>query len=223
MASLITNDGTAGAAAKSGGINSAIGANGEISNLFTTLLVAQIKNQNPLEPTDPAEFVAQLTQLSQTETLQNLSSQTTLNGALLESLQTLGLGGQVGGRVTVSTDAVSLGGTAVGGSFELSAASSKTTLVLTADNGTERRIELGTQAAGTVPFSLDRNALGLPAGTYAVRVEAENQASPSVSVLGTLSSVRLAADGSVVVDVSGVGETAPDAITAFHGRANAQP
>ena len=57
MASLITND-TGSAAAKSGGINSAIGANGEISNLFTTLLVAQIKNQNPLEPTDPAEFVA---------------------------------------------------------------------------------------------------------------------------------------------------------------------
>lgn len=222
MASLITND-TGSAAAKSGGINSAIGANGEISNLFTTLLVAQIKNQNPLEPTDPAEFVAQLTQLSQTETLQNLSSQTTLNGALLESLQTLGLGGQVGGGVTVTTDAVALGNSPVRGSFELSSTSSKTTLVLTADNGAERRIDLGTQAAGPVPFNLDRSALGLPAGTYAVRVEAENQASPSVSVLGTLSSVRLAGDGKVVVDVSGVGETAPDAITAFHGRPATQP
>lgn len=222
MASLITNDASA-TAAKPAGINGAIGANGEISNLFTTLLVAQIKNQNPLEPTDPAEFVAQLTQLSQTETLQTLSSQTTRNGALLESLQTLGLGGRVGGGVTVTTDAVALGSTPVGGSFELSAPSSKTTLVLTASNGAERRIELGTQSAGPVAFNLDRNALGLPAGAYALRVEAENQASPSVSVLGTLSSVRLAADGKVVIDVAGVGETAPDAITAFHGRTTAQP
>lgn len=221
-ASLITHD--ASSSAKStGSISSAIGGNGEVSNLFTTLLVAQIKNQDPLEPTDPSEFVSQLTQLSQIETLQSLSSQTTLNGALLESLQTLGLGGQVGGAVTVTTDEVQLGDAAVAGSFQLGATSTKTALVLTSASGIERRIDLGTQAAGNVPFSLDRKALGLPAGSYTIKVEAEKQAAPAVSVQGTLSSVRLAGNGSVVIDVSTVGETAPDAITAFHGRATAQP
>ena len=34
---------------------------------FLKLLVAQIKNQNPLNPTDGAQFVAQLAQFSQLE------------------------------------------------------------------------------------------------------------------------------------------------------------
>ncbi|MEF7615602.1 flagellar hook capping FlgD N-terminal domain-containing protein [Aquincola sp. MAHUQ-54] len=216
MASLVTND--TGTSQPTGAFASAIGGNGEVSQLFTTLLVAQIKNQNPLEPTDPAEFVAQLTQLSQMETLQGLSSQTALNGALLESLQTLGLGGQVGSLVTVGTDEVQLGDTAVAGSFELGSPSTKTTLVLTASDGAERRIELGTKAAGKVDFSLDRGTLGLAAGTYGLRIEAADQAAPAASVIGTLGSVRLGSNGSVVVDVSNVGQTAPDAITAFHGR-----
>lgn len=220
--SLLTNN-TTSSSSSGGSISNAIGANGEMSNLFTTLLVAQIKNQNPLEPNDPSEFVSQLTQLSQTETLQKLSSQTTLNGALLESLQTLGLGGQVGGQVTVTSSSVQLGDGAVAGSFELGATSAKTTLVLTSDGGTERRIDLGTRTAGNVDFSLDRSTLGLPAGRYAIRVEADQQAAPAISLQGTLSSVRLAANGGVVVDVSSVGETAPDAITAFHGRTTAQP
>ncbi|WP_348755528.1 flagellar hook capping FlgD N-terminal domain-containing protein [uncultured Aquincola sp.] len=221
--SLLTNNTTGNASQSSGSISNAIGGNGEMSNLFTTLLVAQIKNQNPLEPNDPSQFVSQLTQLSQTETMQKLASQTTLNGALLESLQTLGLGGQVGGQVTVTSNSVQLGDGAVAGSFELGATSSKTTLVLTADNGSERRIDLGTRAAGHVDFSLDRGTLGLPAGHYGVRVEADQQAAPAISLQGTLSSVRLSGNGGVVIDVSSVGETAPDAITAFHGRTPAQP
>ena len=36
---------------------------------FLKLLVAQIRNQNPLDPTDGAEFLAQLAQFSQVEQL----------------------------------------------------------------------------------------------------------------------------------------------------------
>ncbi|RZI59199.1 MAG: hypothetical protein EOP37_12495, partial [Rubrivivax sp.] len=43
------------------------------SSLFTTLLVAQIKNQDPLSPQDPSQFVSQLTQLSQVESMQKLT------------------------------------------------------------------------------------------------------------------------------------------------------
>lgn len=220
MASLVTAAPPA-TTASSSSLGDAIAGNGDVSQLFTTLLVAQIRNQNPLEPTDPSQFVAQLTQLSQVETMHAMASQTTRNGALLESLQTLGLGGQVGSTVTATTDRVRLGDTPVAGSFELAATSAKTTLVLTAANGSERRIELGTRSAGSVAFSLDRSALGLAAGPYALRVEAENGSAGAVSVRGTLAGVRLAADGSVVVDVDAIGTTQPDAITAFHGRATA--
>ena len=36
-------------------------------NMFLQLLVAQIKNQDPLQPTDGAQFVAQLAQFQQLE------------------------------------------------------------------------------------------------------------------------------------------------------------
>jgi flagellar basal-body rod modification protein FlgD len=36
---------------------------------FLKLLVAQVSNQDPLSPQDPIEFVSQLTQFSQLETL----------------------------------------------------------------------------------------------------------------------------------------------------------
>ncbi len=49
-----------------------ITANGDMTQLFTRLLIAQIKNQNPLEPTDPSQFVSQLTQLSQVESMQQM-------------------------------------------------------------------------------------------------------------------------------------------------------
>jgi flagellar basal-body rod modification protein FlgD len=35
--------------------------------MFLNLLVAQIKNQDPLNPTDSAQFVSQLTQISELE------------------------------------------------------------------------------------------------------------------------------------------------------------
>jgi flagellar basal-body rod modification protein FlgD len=72
--------------------------------MFTKLLVAQIRNQDPLAPQDPTAYVNQLSQLSQTEALQNLSQITTANASVLQSMQTLAMGSQVGSEVTVATD-----------------------------------------------------------------------------------------------------------------------
>src|ERR1700761_8917448 len=65
-------------------------------DMFTKLLVAQIQNQDPLSPTDPPQFVNQLAQLSQTESLQNLATLTSNNSSVLQSMQILALGAQVG-------------------------------------------------------------------------------------------------------------------------------
>jgi len=50
---------------------------------FLNLLVTQLKNQDPLNPSDPTEFTAQLAQYSSLEQLQNINS----NMAALESMQ----------------------------------------------------------------------------------------------------------------------------------------
>lgn len=192
------------------------------SELFTTLLVAQIKNQNPLEPTDPSEFVGQLTQLSQMEALQNLVTQGGVTSSMLESLQVLTLGAQVGSQVTVRTDNVTVGSEVVNGSFTLANASSKTTVVLTDAAGKKYNVALGTRAPGEVAFSIDPAALGIPAGNYKIAVSTDADESPTVGIAGEVRRVRLSPTAGVMLDVAGLGEISSTAISAFNGRSPLQ-
>lgn len=190
------------------------------STLFTTLLVAQIRNQNPLEPTDPSEFVGQLTQLSQMEALQNLVSQGSVTASMLESLQVLTLGSQVGSRVTVATDSVRVADQQpVEGSFTLSSASGSTAVVLSS-GGQTFRVELGARAPGNVDFSFDPAEFGIPDGTYAISVATDSGETPVVGLTGEVQSVRLSGTAGVVLTVAGIGEVASTAITTFNGRSS---
>lgn len=187
-------------------------------DMFLKLLVAQVRNQNPLEPSDPAEFVNQLTQLSQTEAMQNVVTQTRNSASMLESLQVLSLGAQVGNQVSVVTDSVILGSEKVSGSFELGAANSNLAVVLTAPDGQKHRVELGAQSAGTVYFSVDPQALGLPGGTYDIAIDGGEGVSPDVEIQSELTSVKLSPTGGVLLQVAHLGDVPSHAITGFFGR-----
>jgi flagellar basal-body rod modification protein FlgD len=195
--------------------------NGDVSELFTTLLVAQIRNQNPLEPTDPSAFVSQLTQLSQMEALQSLAKQGVANGSALDSMQVLQLGGQIGSDVTVGTDHISVEGEPITGKFNLASGSDAVSVVLESSAGVQQRISLGTLGAGAHDFTIDPAAQGLVNGTYAIRIETgADQTGPAVEVQGTLRSVKLSQNGGVILDVSHIGETDAASVTAFNGRSS---
>ena len=198
-------------------ITDAMGGAGSLANMFTTLLVAQIKNQNPLEPTDPSEFVGQLTQLSQMEALQTLSNQGSANAAMLSSLQVLALGGQVGSQVTVQTDKLKLSGEPVQVGFTLENINAANTLVLKGSDGSEQRIELGTRSPGNVQYTIDPAALGLTDGVYSMHIETSSKETPALEVTGTLSSVHLSGVGGAMLNVAGVGQISPGFLTRFNG------
>jgi flagellar basal-body rod modification protein FlgD len=197
--------------------SSTVTGNGDISTMFTTLLVAQIQNQDPLNPTDSSQYVTQLAQLSQVQSLATLTAQGSANAALLQSLQAQSLGLQVGSQVTVSTNQLTLGGGAVSGDFTLSNPSTKTSMVLQSASGQKTSIAMGAEPAGDVSFTIDPAKLGLPAGTYSVSVSTSSGEAPSVNVIGTLNNVKISPSGGVLVDVSGVGQVASSAITAYDG------
>lgn len=81
----ITNADALGLSANQKNAARTSGANGNTSNsapksavdqnTFMTLLVAQLKNQDPLEPQGGAEFVAQLAQFNSLEQLININDQ----------------------------------------------------------------------------------------------------------------------------------------------------
>jgi flagellar basal-body rod modification protein FlgD len=214
---LFTNSSTSGANQTSVGTNP-LATGSETSLMFTKLLVAQVQNQDPLSPNDPAAFVSQLTQLSQTEALQKLSNLTSTNANVLQGMQALSLGAQVGSDLTVSAETVSISQTPARGNFTLESPSTATTLVLTGVDGVEHKVSLGMRAAGNVPFVLDPAALGLPYGDYKMRVETSTKETPPMELTGRLNSVRLGSGGAVVLNISGVGEVSPSAISAFNGK-----
>ena len=189
----------------------------ENRDMFTKLLVAQIQNQDPLSPQDPTAYVNQLSQLSQTEALQNLSQMTTANASILQSMQTLAMGSQVGSEVTVATNTLKLDGGKVNGTIQLNGASSATTLVLTGLDGQQHTIDLGAHGSGSQSFTIDPDALGLPPGTYAIQAKPSDGTSPQIEVAARLNSVRVA-NGGVVLQVANIGEVDPSSITGFNGK-----
>jgi len=175
-----------------------------MENNFISLMVAQIKNQDPTKPVDSTEFLNQYSAMSQVKSMENMSSLMQSNLVLTDNLQTLTAAGLVGQQVSVAVESLDLSGQAVDGQFELGHASTRTALVLTDSNGTQTRIELGGQSAGKVPFTIDPAKLGLRDGQYSVSVETENGEFPQVEVAGEVSNVRVSAEGPVL-QVLGVG------------------
>lgn len=84
-----------------------------MNNLFMTLLVAQIQNQDPLNPTDGTEYVSQLAQLSQVQSMESMSALMQNNAVLMDNLQTLSTGNLVGQKVMVQTDKIETDGSTV--------------------------------------------------------------------------------------------------------------
>jgi flagellar basal-body rod modification protein FlgD len=155
---------------------------------FMKLLLAQMKNQDPMKPMDDTAFVAQLAQFS------SLQQQMQTNKALaLVATQQQGqlnteVASLVGRTVTVkgSQVAISGNGTGTAVSFGLTgpAASVKVT-ILDASGQPVRTMDLGARPGGNVTTAWDGKDDGgnpQPAGTYTVSVSATNASGAPVTV-----------------------------------------
>jgi flagellar basal-body rod modification protein FlgD len=146
-------------------------------NEFLELLVAQLNNQNPLEPQGNGEFIAQLAQFSQVEGIEKLNGSM---GSLLagyQSSQALQASSMVGSKVIVPTDkAVVDTSESFKASLVLPVSSSNVYVnVYDQAGATVSRVNLGAQEAGNVSFIWDgKDASGniLPPGTYKFEAQA---------------------------------------------------
>ena len=188
------------------------------SDMFMTLLMAQIKNQDPLDPADPSQFVNQLVQMNQMQTSLDMLSQLKSNALLLRELQGLGLGNQVGGSVLVQTDTVQLDGSELAGRLTLSGAESQVTLQLTGADGKTHEIDLGAQEAGEVAFSVDPADYGLAAGSYTLAVTTASKTTPTLELSAVIQGVRLPVQGGEpVLTLSGLGDVPASSVSRLLG------
>lgn len=114
---------------------------------FLQLLVTQMKNQNPLDPQDNTQFVAQLAQFSSLESMQNLTSTVDTIASSYKSSQALQASSLVGRSVIIDASSTSVDTTkGLTGSIVVPGESSLTTVkVYDAQSNLVDSVDLGTQ------------------------------------------------------------------------------
>lgn len=184
------------------------GANTLSKDAFLTLLVTQMKYQDPLNPTSDKEFLAQLAQFSSLEQLTNVNAKLdTLNTATTQQ-QMFTAAGFIGKEIKAKGDVLSKAGASVSKLFyTLPEVATKVGInVLDANNNVIRTVDMGSQSAGEQSFAWDGkdwNGNAVPDGLYHVGITTQKADGTSMlvdtTVTGTVSGVASDTKGGYVL------------------------
>ena len=142
---------------------------------FITLMLAQIKNQDPLKPLEPAEFLGQLAQFSTVTGIQEMGSSVSDLVGSMRSSQALSGANLVGRDVLAPGDtAVFDGTTPVRAAVEAPSGAGRVEFVVRdASGAVVRRAQVQPSVSGVTEMAWDGradNGTVMPAGAY--RIEA---------------------------------------------------
>ncbi|NEX21072.1 flagellar hook assembly protein FlgD [Thiorhodococcus mannitoliphagus] len=145
---------------------------------FLTLMIAQIKNQDPTNPVQNEDFVAQLAQFSTVSGIEGLNSSFEDLAQTLSQNQTLQAASLVGNRVLVPAQTAELSeGQGLTGAVNLSSSAGSAALNIYGPGGALVRTQaLGSLSAGLQEFSWDGlldDGSPAPAGAYTIEVTAQ--------------------------------------------------
>ncbi len=177
---------------------------------FLELMIAQINNQNPLDPAKNEEFVAQLAQFSSVEGIQNLNESMADMASSIKASMTLNAASIVGRSVMATSNLASMSGGGLIGNVNLSESVSNLQVQVSSPNGEALSvIDLGAQQEGTIRFVWDgRNGAGeeMPAGFYRIHAFSDvggEAVEYEVEVPDRVISVSLGAEGATANLASG--------------------
>lgn len=169
---MITSVTSSDTSAASAAMKKSLGMN---KDDFLTLFVTQLKNQDPLNPMDGTEFLAQLAQLTQVEQAYNTNTNLENILSALNNSSSLSASSLVGKSISAAGSQVALtAGESAQISYSVPSAAEQITVTITDSNGaTVRTLNQGQTTAGTSSVTWDgRDASGtqLASGTYNVSV-----------------------------------------------------
>ena len=203
-------------------------------NAFLELMITQMENQNPLDPQDNTEFVAQLAQFSSVESLDKLNNSFDNFAANMLSNQALQVSSLVGTSVAVPTSEAQLAeGAYVGGNITLPAATTDMTVNIYSDSGALlEAIPLGAQQAGNIAFRWDGNrieingkltawqsAQPIASGNFKFEVIATQNGKPQqldTALTANVNSVTVDEKNQIMLNLAGIGPVSIDAVKQFN-------
>jgi flagellar basal-body rod modification protein FlgD len=181
---------------------------------FLTLMLAQLKHQDPTSPVDANAFLTQLAQLSQVQGITQLNSSFSTLSNSLASSQALQASSLLGHQalVTSSTATLAANGT-VSGAVKVPQTTAQVVLDIADSSGAlVRQIDLGAQSSGLANFTWDGkggDGTQAPAGTYTLTAQyagAGKGTAATTLVNGTVESVSMGAGQTgLTLNVAGIG------------------
>jgi flagellar basal-body rod modification protein FlgD len=190
-------------------------------NEFLQLFVTQLRNQNPLEPRDGAEYLGQLAQFSTLEGIRNMETAFNKIANTLNSNQALQASSLVGKNVGDKTDSgLYLQGSKVNGNIDVPAHVANLELEIRNEFGElVKTIKMNAVERGDLAFSwdgLDDNGNAQPSGVYrfAAKAAVQGQETQLETYLSAnVDSVTINKNGQpVTLNVSGYGKVSMEDI-----------
>ena len=200
-----TNFATSSTAAASAASSTVNGAASE--DRFLKLLVAQLSNQDPLNPMDNAQMTSQMAQISTVSSVEKVNDTLGSLAGQLASLQMLQAGSLVGRNVLVEGDRLAIRQGKAGAAIDLAGRAESVTIdILSAGGKVVETIALGRLEGGRHQFEWDASAHpGVVSASY--RVNATSAGKPvnaTLLVRDTIESVS-SDNGSMNLQLHGLG------------------
>lgn len=179
---------TAAAASSSTGLS---------SSDFLNLLVSELQNQNPLDPTDSTDFINQLTSYANFDSQQTLNTNLSTLVSSFNSLLTLNSSNYIGQTVTAKGDTGTLQNGQINFGYSLDSSAASVQLSVLDSSGNVVWSGTGTNTAGSNSFNWDGTTSDgsqlTDGGQYTLNVTATDSTGQSVygytTVTGKVTSV----------------------------------
>lgn len=144
---------------------------------FFALLTTELSNQDPTNPADNNQLIAQVTAFAQADSLEQLNEQFTNLASSITSSQALQATGLVGREVLIEGNVVPLGetGEVTGVAVAETGVQNLSLIIENSVGEAVRTINLGNQPAGRVDFEwdgTDQSGNRLPPGEYTITASA---------------------------------------------------
>ena len=174
---------------------------------FMNLLVTQLTHQDPLEPMENTEFVAQLAQFSSLEQLWNVNGNLQANVLLTQSLQNSLMSGLIDRDIRFEGNNIILNESGEGTLYyTLNTAAVVKVEILDANENVVRTLELGQRSAGNNQELWDGNddfGQSLDSGVYSYRITATdhdgNDVFAQTYTVGTVTGVRFSGGNPILL------------------------
>jgi flagellar basal-body rod modification protein FlgD len=172
------------------------------SSDFLQILVAEFQNQDPTSPTDPTQYASQMVEFSNLGQLQSIN-QDLQNSDTPQTGLMQAASAYIGRQVVAAGNTIGVqNGTATSIEYAPTATDSYTANVYNASGQQVDSVALGQLSSGTLQNFTWSPSSSQPAGLYTVQiVNSKNVALSGLLEQGTVSSVAMASNGSVSLNI----------------------